>query len=140
MSAHIASSIFCFNWEGKSVQMNSAGGYLRDILSVGQAWDERMILLHIQVSWSNPKKRKDDESIFYWFEAQVPLLEWSGYGRFQTAAGERAQFEGRMPSVQKTLNMGIVRMKKYDFLSLLAQAYQIWQGNVCAVGRTTIQI
>lgn len=87
-----------------------------------------------------PKKRKDDERIFYWFDAQVPLLEWSGYGRFQTAAGECAQFEGRMPSVQKTLNMEIARMKKYDFLSLLAQARQIWQGSVCVVGRMMIQI
>lgn len=55
------------------------------------------------------QKREADQEIFDWFDAQVPLPGWSGYGRFQTLVVGYAQFEGRILSVQQTLNMEMVK-------------------------------
>lgn len=126
MSALIASFIspfFLLQMRGGKVSSNKlcwriSEGYSLCGMSLG--WDAEDDFA-AQSSWSNSKNMRVMKGSFFRFDDQVPLLEWSGYGRFPTAVVECAQVEGRMLSVQKTLNMEIVHtLGKNDEIWLLA--------------------
>lgn len=112
MSALIASSISPFLQRGKVTSNKLWGrmseGYFLCVISLG--WDmENDFTAHLSQLIKH-QKHEADHGIFDWFDAQVPLPGWSGYGRFQTVVVECAQFGGRIPSVQQTLDMEMVNV------------------------------